>query len=107
MAISVLSKTAPYPVNGGQAGFYQQDFTCAWSTTDITGTVPSGLRKVLRSTAPALLQIVGDDETIYFSNTLNGDGSLVLGTGQTISFGRTGFSPTSGLVFSFSLKGYI
>lgn len=107
MAITVLNKSSPFPVPAGQQGFFQQDFTCQWTGTDITGTVPSGLRKVKRVTAPAIMQTVGDDEQINFTNTLNADGSLVLGTGETVSLSRTGFSPTSGLVFSFSIKGYV
>ncbi len=107
MAITVLSKTPPFHVDAGQQGFFQQDFVCQWSTTDITGTVPCQLRQVKRTTAPAMMQTVDDDEQIFFTNTLSGDGSLVLGTGGTVSFGRTGVSPTSGLVFSFSIKGFV
>lgn len=80
---------------------------CQWSTTDITGTVPSGMRKVKVAGGFGILQVVGDDEQIYYSNTLSGDGSLVLGTGGTLSLGRTGLSPTSGMVFTFTIKGYV
>lgn len=107
MAITVLRKSSPYHVDGGQSGNMQQDFVCQWTSTDITGTVPSGMRKVRFVFAPAILQTIGDDEHIYFTNTLNGDGSMVLGTGEVLNLGRTGFSPTSGLVFSFAIKGFV
>lgn len=107
MAITVLRKSAPYHVDGGQSGNYQQDFVCAWSTTDITGTVPSGLRKVRFATSPAWMQTVGDDEQIQYGNTLNADGSFVLATGEKITLNRTGFSPTSGAVFAFAIKGFV
>jgi hypothetical protein len=107
MAITVLRKTSPYHLDGGQQGQFQQDFVCAWSTTDATGTVPSGIRKVRQVNGFTWMQIPADDEIIYVSNTLNADGSLVLATGDLISLGRTSFTPTSGGVFCFSIKGYV
>lgn len=107
MSISVLSKTPPLPFNGGQQGMFVQFFNCAFSTTDLTGTVPSGLRKVLYRSAFSLLDEAGSDEVITYANTNNGDGSPTLGTGQTISISRGAFAPTSGLKFGFALYGYI
>lgn len=107
MAISVLSKTPPLPYAGGQLGMYVQHFTCAFSTTDLTGTVPVGMRKVLYRSAFAFLDNAGTDEVINYGNTNNGDGSPVLGTGQTLTIDRGAIAPLTGLKFGFSIFGYI
>ncbi len=107
MAISVLSKTAPTPFMGGQQGMFIQFFNCAFSTTDLTGTVPSGLRKVLYRSGFAFLDEAGPDEVINYGNTNNGDGSPVLGTGQTLALTRGAISPLTGLKFSFFIVGYV
>lgn len=107
MAISVLSKTPPLPLAGGQQGMFIQYFNCAFSTTDLTGTVPSGMRKVLYRSGFAFLDEAGTDEVINYANTNNADGSPVLGTGQTLSINRGAISPLSGLKFSFHILGYV
>lgn len=107
MAISVLSKTAPMPVAGGQAGMYVQYFNCAFSTTDLDGTVPSGLRKVLYRSAFSILDEAASDEVINYANTNAVDGSPVLGTGDTLSISRGALAPTSGLKFGFFILGYV
>lgn len=107
MAITVLSKTAPRPVNAGQEGFSEQSYTCRFTSTDTAGTVPSGLRKVKRIKSISILQECSEGETIYYAGTLNTDGSIVLATGDLISFGRVSMGPTSGLTFSFEIEGYV
>lgn len=107
MAISVLSKTPPLPLPGGQQGMYIQFFNCAFSTTDLSGTVPSGMRKVLYRSAFSFLDEAGSDESINYANTNNSDGSPVLGTGQTISISRGAMAPTSALKFGFFILGYV
>lgn len=106
MAISVLSKTPPLPVAGGQQGMFIQYFNCAFSTTDLTGTVPSGLRKVIFRSAFSFLQEAGSDEVINWNNTNNDDGSAVLGTGETLAISRGAMAPTSALKFGFFVLGY-
>lgn len=108
MAISVLKKTSPLPYNGGNAeGLYVQHFNCAFSTTDLTGTVPIGLRKVLYRSAPAPLDDGGSDELLSYSNTNNADGTPVLGTGPTLTISRGALAPLTGLKFSFFILGYV
>jgi hypothetical protein len=107
MAITVLSKTQPRPVSAGQEGCFEQMFSCEWSTTDVTGTVPVGMTKVLRMKDVVLLEEPSEGETIYHSGTVNDDGSLVLSTGALLNLGRISFDPTSGLKFSFAIEGYI
>lgn len=49
MAITILTPASlrvSRPVDGGQAGLRQQILACAWSTTDLTGTIPVQLTKV-------------------------------------------------------------
>ncbi len=106
MAITVLSKTSPRPVPGGQEGCYQQWFTCVWSTTDATGTIPSGMKKVLRMIGANILTstAVAADLPI-FAGTVNGDGSLALGTGDTISLARPA-GTTSACKFTVGFEGY-
>ncbi len=107
MAISVLSKTSPAPFMGGQAGMFIQFFNCAFSTTDLTGTVPSGMRKVLYRSDFSFLDEGGSDEVIAYANTNNTDGTPVLGTGQTLSISRGAMAPTSALKFGFFIVGYV
>jgi hypothetical protein len=107
MAISILSKTRAYPVPAGGEGFYKQTIVCAWTTTDITGTVPVQLRKVQRYRFNGYLQEPADDETTFLTSAKNGDGSIVLDTGQVLTFGRDSFNPTSGIKFSFDIEGYV
>lgn len=108
MAISVLSKSSPLPFTGGNTeGMFIQFFNCAFSTTDLTGTVPSGMRKVLYRSAFSFLQEAGVDESINWNNTNNTDGSAVLGTGETLSISRGGIAPTSALKFGFFVLGYV
>lgn len=106
MAISVLFKTPPLPVPGGQQGLFVQYFSCAFSTTDLTGTVPSGLRKVVWRSGFGFLDNAGTDEVINWGNTNNADGSPVLGTGPTLTIDRGAIAPLTGLKFSFSILGY-
>ncbi len=106
MAISVLSKTAPRPLLGGQEGAYEQTIYCAWSTSDTTGTVPIGLAKrvfykgftVLNASAIA-------NDLVAFAGTVNADGTLVLGTGGTVSLMRPA-GTTSACKFSVTFEGY-
>ncbi len=107
MAITVLSKTVPYQVQSGQQGFFRQTFTCAWSTTDTTGTIPSGMKKVLRYVGCGILtaSAIANDQ-VNVANTLNADGSLVLGTGATISLERPA-GTTSACKFTVTFEGYI
>jgi hypothetical protein len=107
MAISVLSKTEPAPFNGGQQGMYVQFFTYAFSTTDLTGTVPVGLRKVKFRSAFAFLDNASTDEVINYGNTNNTDGTPVLGAGPTLTIDRGAVSPLTGLKFSFFILGYV
>jgi hypothetical protein len=107
MAITVLSKTSPRPVPGGQEGVQEQWFTCAWSTSDTTGTVPSGMRKVLRIKGFAILTSTGiANDVLLFGGTVNGDGSLALDTGQVLTLGRPA-GTTSACKFSFGIEGYV
>lgn len=106
MAITVLRKSSPRPVPGGQEGTYEQIFNCAWSTTDVTGTIPSGLRKVVFMGPPMYLQEPAEGETIYHAGSVNADGSIVLASGDVILMGRVSFAPTSGLKFSIRIEGY-
>ncbi len=106
MAISVISKTSPRPVTGGQEGAYEQCFTCAWSTTDRTGTLPVGLRKVLRINGFTVLSASAiANDLVAFAGTVNADGSLLLGTGQTLSLMRPA-GTTSACKFSLVIEGY-
>jgi cold shock CspA family protein len=107
MAITVLSKSSPTPQPGGQQGVCTQKYVCSWTTTDTTGTVPSGMRKVLFVDGFTFLQEVASDEEMFVSSTINGDGSVTLDTGQVITFGRIGMQVTSGLKFSFTIEGYV
>ena len=107
MAITILSKSPPLPVVGGQQGMFVQFFNCAFSTTDLTGTVPVGMRKVLYRSGFAFLDDAGTDEVINYSNTNNADGSPVLGTGQTLTISRGAISPLTGLKFGFHIYGYV
>lgn len=107
MAISVLKKSAPAPFIGGQSGMFIQFFNCAFSTTDLTGTIPSGMRKVLFRSAFAFLDNAGTDEVINWGNTNNPDGTPVLGTGETLEIDRGAISPLSGLKFSFFIVGFV
>lgn len=106
MAILVISKTPPYPVNAGQQGFYRQTFTCAWSTSDTTGTIPSGLKKVLRYTGFTVLNSSAiANDLVAFAGTVNSDGSLALGSGDTISLMRPA-GTTSACKFTVTFEGY-
>ncbi len=106
MAITVLSKTPPFPVAAGQQGFYRQSFTCAWSTSDTSGTIPSGMKKVLRYVGFTILTSTGiANDVVIFAGTVNGDGSLVLGSGDTISLARPA-GTTSGCQFTVTFEGY-
>lgn len=108
MAISVLKKSSPLPFNGGNSeGMFIQFFNCAFSTTDLTGTVPSGMRKVLFRSAFAVLEEAGFDEVITYNNTNAADGTPTLGTGQTIAISRGAVAPTSGLKFGFFILGLV
>ena len=107
MAISVLKKSEPAPFIGGQQGMFIQFFTCAFSTTDLTGTIPSGMRKVLFRGSFAFLDNASTDEVINWGNTNNADGTPVLGSGQTLTIDRGAVSPLSGLKFSTFIIGYV
>lgn len=107
MAITVLSKTQPIPLDGGQQGMYQQFFNCAFSTTDLSGTVPSGIRKVVYRSAFSFLSEGGVDEAIHWNNSNNTDGSAVLATGELLSISRGAMAPTSALKFGFFIVGFI
>lgn len=92
---------------GGQEGAFEQWFTCAWSTTDTTGTIPSGLRKVLRMKGPAILSSTGAATDLpIFGGTVNGDGSLALSTGDAFPVARP-VGTTSACKFSFGIEGYV
>jgi hypothetical protein len=106
MAISVISKTTPYPVSAGQEGFYRQTLTCAWSTTDTTGTIPVGLGKVLRYTGFTILNASAiANDVVAFAGTVNADGSLLLGAGNVISLMRPA-GTTSACKFTVTFEGY-
>lgn len=106
MAITVLRKSSPHPFLDGQRGMEIQFFNCAFSTTDLTGTVPSGLRQVVYRSDFSFLQEAGSDEVINWNNTNNADGSAVLGTGETLSISRGAMAPTSALKFGFFIIGF-
>ncbi len=107
MAITVLRKTSPRPVPGGLEGTFEQRFTCAFSTTDLTGTIPSGMKKVIAMGAPAFLQAAASDEVIHYDGTVNAEGSFVLATGDLITLTRVCMGPTSGLKFCITFEGYV
>lgn len=104
MAISVLSKTTPTQIGDN---LVIQFFNCAFSTTDLTGTVPSGMRKVLFRSAFSFLDETSSDEVINWANANNADGSAILATGEKLSISRGAMSPTSALKFGFFILGYV
>lgn len=104
--INVLSKTTPRPINGGQQGAFEQCFTCSWTTGSTTGTVPVGMKKVLRIKGFVVMNASAiANDLVAFAGTVNGDGSLLLDTGDTISLMRPA-GTTSGCKFSFVIEGY-
>jgi hypothetical protein len=102
MASAIVGSLNEGQIPGGNGRTIQWG-QAAFTTTGTTCTIPVHMRVVesvilTPSAAPAT------DETLYWADTLSkGKFTVVNGV---VTIGRTGASPTSGLNFSFDIKGY-
>jgi hypothetical protein len=105
MAASILGKKQQMKLASfGQNGRMMEWGQATFSTTDANGDIPCNMRYV-ESVIPVPIGTPNTDETLFWNNTVNGDGGFVVPSSGLINIGRTG-TKTSGLKFSYLIIGY-
>lgn len=92
-------------VMAGQAGFLVQRGIATFSTTDATVAIPNVNIANIVSIALSFITQPATDEELYVSAAGTVTSNVMACTGS-LTIGRVGASPTSGLSFSYIITGF-
>lgn len=98
MAITLL-KANKRRIIAGQSGYYQIDGLAKFTTTDLTGTIPCELL----SMQSGELTPIGAGDALHFNETVDEAAGVIKPQYGVLNIRRT--ASTSGLIFSFSVRG--